>query len=67
MISRIVKVEVCVILRRLRWITQTEALLILDILRKPNSIIVLLYVQKLERKQSHFVYAFKNMEFSRAF
>ena len=34
---------------------------------KPNSIIVLLYIQKLERKQSHFVYAFKNMEFSRAF
>ena len=41
-------------------------LIILDIshtlIRKPNSIIVLLYIQKLERKQSHFVYAFKNME-----
>jgi hypothetical protein len=24
-------------------------------------------IQKLERKQSHFVYASKNMEFSRAF
>ena len=53
--------------RRQRWITQPEALIILDVIRKPNSIIVLLYIQKLERKQSHFVYAFKHMEFSRAF
>jgi hypothetical protein len=45
--------------------TQTE--IILDIIRKPDSIIVLLYIQKLKRKQSHFVYAFKNMEFSRTF
>ena len=44
MISRISKDEVCVILR-LRWITQTEALIILDIMRKPNSIIVLLCIQ----------------------
>ena len=54
MISKIIKAEVCVIYRRWRltWITQTEALIILDIIRKPNSIIVLLYsIQKLERKQ----------------
>ena len=46
MISRIIMVEVCVILRSrwLRWITQTEALIILDIIGKPNSIIVLLYI-----------------------
>ena len=31
--------------RRLRWITQAEALIILDIMRKPNSIIVFLYIQ----------------------
>jgi hypothetical protein len=43
----------------LRWITQAEVFLILDIIRKPNSIIVVLYIQKLERKQSNFVYAFK--------
>jgi hypothetical protein len=36
-------------------------------LRKPNPIIVLLYIQKLERKQSHFDYAFKNMEFRTLF
>ena len=53
-------------------------------LRKPNSIIVLLYIQKLEQPRlpkkdpgyeveargeakSHFLYAFQNMEFSRAF
>ena len=30
--------------RRLRWITQTEALTILGIMRKPNSLIVLLYI-----------------------
>ena len=38
MISRIAKTEVCVIhrTRRLRWITQTKALIILDIIRKPN-------------------------------
>ena len=63
MISRIIKAEVCVII----VITQPEDLIIVDIIRKPNSIILLLYIQKLGRKQSHFVYAFKNMEFSRAF
>ena len=47
MISRIIKDEVCVIdrSRRFRWITQTEALIILDIMRQPNSIIVLLCIQ----------------------
>ena len=37
MISRIIKAEVCVII----VITQPEALIILDIIQKPNSIIVL--------------------------
>ena len=47
MISRIIKDEVCVIhqSRRLRWKTQTEALIILDVVRKPNLIIVLLCIQ----------------------
>ena len=47
MISRRIKDKVCVIhrSRRLRRITQTEALIILDIVRKPNSITVLLYIQ----------------------
>ena len=38
--------EVCVICRsrRLRQITQTEALIIPHILREPNSIIVLLFI-----------------------
>ena len=40
---------------------------ILYIVQNLNLIIVLLYIEKLERKQSHFVYVFKNMEFSRAF
>ena len=54
MISRIIKDNVCVIRRsqRLRWITQTEALIILDIMRKPNSIIVLLYIQNQMRINS---------------
>ena len=43
MISKIIKDEVCVI-----RITQTEALIILDIMRKPNSIIVLLCIQNKE-------------------
>jgi hypothetical protein len=38
--------------RRLRWITQTEALIILDIMRKPNPIIVLLYIQKQDAKNN---------------
>ena len=48
MIARIIKAEVCVICRsrRLRPITQTEALIILAIMRKPNPIIVLLYNYK---------------------
>jgi hypothetical protein len=37
-------------------IIKTEALIILDIIRKPNSIIVLFFFQKLKRKQTHFVY-----------
>ena len=46
MIARIIKAEVCVICRsrRLRRITQTEALIILAIMRKPNPIIVLLSI-----------------------
>ena len=46
MIARIIKAEVCVICRsrRLRRITQTEALIILAIMRKANPIIVLLYI-----------------------
>ena len=42
----IIKAEVCVICRsrRLRQITQTEALIIPHILREPNSIIVLLFI-----------------------
>ena len=46
MIARIIKAEVCVICRsrRLRRITQTEALIILAIMRKPNTIIVLLCI-----------------------
>ena len=41
MVSRIIKDEVCVIIST----TQTEALIILDIMQKPNSIIVLLCIQ----------------------
>ena len=46
MTARITKAEVCVISqsRRLRRITQTEALIILAIMRKPNPIIVLLCI-----------------------
>ena len=45
-ISRIIKVEVSVISRslRLRLMTLTETLIILDITKKPNLIIVLLYI-----------------------
>ena len=39
-ICGIIKAEVCVICRRLRQITQTEALIIPHNLREPNSIIV---------------------------
>ena len=43
-ILRIIKAEVCVICRnrRLKQVTPTEALIILDITRKPNSMIILL-------------------------
>ena len=46
MIARIIKAEVCVICRsrRLRRITQTEVLIIIAIMRKPNPIIVLLCI-----------------------
>ena len=52
MISRIIKDEVCVIhrSRRLMWIMQTEALIILNIMRKPNSIIVLLCIHDQNQK-----------------
>ena len=54
MILRIIKDEICVIhlSRRLRWITQTEALIILDIMRKPNSVIVLLCIQNAKSSTS---------------
>ena len=46
MIARIIKAEVCVSCRSrtLRRITQTEVLIILAIMRKPNPIIVLLCI-----------------------
>ena len=46
MIAIIIKAKVCVICRsrRLRRITQTEALIIIAIMRKPNLIIVLLCI-----------------------
>ena len=52
MISRIIHTEVNVICRsrRLRWITLTEIWIILDIMRKPNPIIVLLYIQNSHTK-----------------
>ena len=57
MIARIIKAEVCVICRsrRLRPITQTEALIILAIMRKPNPIIVLLciYLSNCKDKSVH--------------
>ena len=54
MISRIIKDEVGVIhrSRRLRWITQTEALIVLDIMQKPSSIIVLLCIQNQKTKNN---------------
>ena len=60
MISRIVQDEVYVIhrSRRLRWIAQTEALMILNIMRKPNSVFVLLGIQikKKTKKNSNVGY-----------
>ena len=59
MIARIIKAEVCVICRsrRLRQITQTEALIILAIMRKPNPIIVLLciYLSNYKDKSAQIV------------
>ena len=54
MISRIIKVEVRVISRsrRVRLITLTETLIILDITR-PNLIIVLLYIERTQKLGSH--------------
>ena len=37
--------------RRLRWITHTEALIILDIMRKPSSIVILLCIQNQNKEQ----------------
>ena len=44
MIERIIKPEVCIFYQRhrLRWIKQTEALIVLTIMQKLNPIIVLL-------------------------
>ena len=50
MISRIIQTSVNVICRRLRRITLTEVWIILDIMRKPNPIIVLLYIQNSHAK-----------------
>ena len=51
-ISRIIQIEVNVICRswRLRRITLTEVWIIFDIMRKPNPIIVLLYIQNSHTK-----------------
>ena len=56
MISRIIQTEVNVICRsrRLRRITLTEVWIILDIMRKPNPIIVLLYIQNSDRCKKRF-------------
>ena len=57
MIPRIIQTEVNVICRsrRLRRITLTEVGIILDIMRKPNPIIVLLYIQNSDRCKKRFV------------
>ena len=56
MISRIIPTEVNVICqsRRLRWITLTEVWTILDIMYKPNSTIVLSYIQNIDRYEKRF-------------
>ena len=46
----IIQTEVNVICRRLRWITLTKVWIILDIMRKPNPTIVLLYIQNSHTK-----------------
>ena len=52
MISRIIQTEINVICRsqRLRRITLTEVWIIFNIMRKPNPIIVLLYIQNSDTK-----------------
>ena len=50
MISRTIQTELNVIYRRLRRITLSEVWIILDITRKPNPIIVLLYIQNSHAK-----------------
>ena len=48
---RVIKDEVCVNHRRLRWITQFEALIIsLSYMRKPNPITVSLCIQYQEKR-----------------
>ena len=56
MISRIIQTEVNVICRsrRLRRITLTEIWIILDIMRKLNPIIVILYIQNSDRCKKRF-------------
>ena len=56
MISRIIQTEINFICqsRRLRRITLTEVWIILDITRKPNPIIVLLYIQNSDRCKKRF-------------
>ena len=56
MTSRIIQTEVSVICwsRRLILITLTEVWIILDIMRKPNPIIVLLYIQNSDRCKKIF-------------
>ena len=56
MMSRIIQTEVNVIYRsrRLRWITLTEVWIIPDTMRKPNPIIVLLYIQNSDRCKKRF-------------
>ena len=56
MISRIIQTEVMVICRsqRVRRITLTEVWIILDIVRKPNPIIVLLHIQNSDRCKKRF-------------
>ena len=54
MISRIIQTEVNVICRSRRQITLSEVWIILDNMRKPNPIIVLLYIQNNHRCKKRF-------------
>ena len=56
MLSRIIQTSVNLICRsrRLRRITLTEVWIILDIMRKPNPIIVLLYIPNSDRRKEIF-------------